>query len=102
MRDKGLFEPHTQGIWNAISTRLRQGMERKRGEKKKDEECKFSITAMNFNKCRSAKNRLRNGNLSEIHLCVDGKVKTKAEIANYSTAILAVSMAAETDSRTLG
>jgi hypothetical protein len=32
---------------------------------------------------------------------VDGKVKTKAEAANYSTAILAVSMAGQTDSRAL-
>lgn len=51
---------------------------------------------MNFNKCISAKNRLQNGNLSEIHLCVDGKVKTKAETANYSTAIRAVSVPGET------
>lgn len=57
--------------------------------------------ALNLNKWVRAKNRLWNGNLCEIHLCVDGKVKTKAETANYSTAMLAVSMAGETDSRAL-
>lgn len=71
-------------------------MQRKKGKEKKNEKCKFSIIAMNFNKCISAKNRLQNGNLSEIHLCVDGKVKTKAETANYSTEIRAVSMPGET------
>lgn len=71
-------------------------MQRKKRKEKKNEECKFGIIAMNFNKCISAKNRLQNGNLSEIHLCVDGKVKTKAETANYSTEIQAVSMPGET------
>lgn len=71
-------------------------MQRKKGKEKKNEECEFGIIAMNFNKCISAKNRLQNGNLSEIHLCVDGKVKTKAETANYSTAIRAVSVPGET------
>lgn len=100
-RGKDLCEPHTQGICNDSSKRLRQEMKRKGGEKRKDKGGKFNITALNLNKCIRAKNRLWNGNLCEIHLCVDGKVKTKAEAANYSTAILAVSMAGQTDSRAL-
>lgn len=67
-------------------------MKRKGGEKRKDKGGKFNIIVLNLNKCICVKNRLWNGNLCEIYLCVDGKVKIKVEVVNYSTAILVVLM----------
>lgn len=67
-------------------------MKRKGGEKRKDKGGKFNIIVLNLNKCIRVKNRLWNGNLCEIYLCVDGKVKIKVEVVNYSTVILVVLM----------